>query len=261
MSEMWQSPSEIYSWFRMKRTILRFLKEELEGSGKGEIRVLDMGCGSGRDIFMLNQILKNPNQKVFFTGLDMNKSTIQANAQTARTYRLENVRFVEGDIEGDLRGLGRFDIVLSSEVIEHLHHPARLIENIDAILEPGGCAILSTPNKSNIFREVFKRLPASLKRQTYSANRWMEERRLGYGEEEPDPDFHQSYMGVGALREIVERGRLCIEKWERGSLVYGGEWLDRHALLFAVMVFLDAILPKRILPFGWDTVLKLKKRQ
>lgn len=40
----------------------------------------------------------------------------------------------------------RFDLVWCSEVIEHLRHPAKSIEEMRRVLKPGGTLIITTPN-------------------------------------------------------------------------------------------------------------------
>jgi 2-polyprenyl-3-methyl-5-hydroxy-6-metoxy-1,4-benzoquinol methylase len=43
-------------------------------------------------------------------------------------------------------GAGRFDLVVSSECIEHTPSPERALEQMAAVLKPGGYLALSTPN-------------------------------------------------------------------------------------------------------------------
>lgn len=40
---------------------------------------------------------------------------------------------------------GRFPVVLSVEVIEHLYSPATMLQNVREVLEPGGKLVLTTP--------------------------------------------------------------------------------------------------------------------
>jgi ubiquinone/menaquinone biosynthesis C-methylase UbiE len=56
-----------------------------------------------------------------------------------------------------------FDIVVSSEVIEHTPNPEQAIKEIYRVLKPGGVMVLSTPNRFWIFSlriaEIFKLRP------------------------------------------------------------------------------------------------------
>jgi SAM-dependent methyltransferase len=59
-------------------------------------------------------------------------------------------------------GLGRFDMVISNDVVEHLYLPSELVRFKKAHLNPGGIAITATPN----FGSYFKNLAYSI------FNRW-----------------------------------------------------------------------------------------
>lgn len=248
---VWQSPSEVYSWFRMKRSILDFFIEEIES--KKEIKVLDLGCGHGTDIFMLNLLTKGKN--IEFTGIDISEELIEHNNFLASKYGLKNCKFIKADIGQDLE-LGKYDVVISSEVFEHLHNLEKYLSNIKASLKENGAAIISTPNKGNFFRAVFKKFPTKVRENIYKQNIWMEERNV---KKSQGAEFHPSYIEAGRLKKKIEDSGLKIEKWHRGSLIYGGEWLDRHSFLFSCTIFLDSCLPKSMINLGWDIVLKARK--
>lgn len=61
--------------------------------------------------------------------------------------RFPEVRFVEADITGDVRSIGAFDLVLCSEVVEHIPDSAAALRGIASLLRPGGTLILSTPQR------------------------------------------------------------------------------------------------------------------
>jgi 2-polyprenyl-3-methyl-5-hydroxy-6-metoxy-1,4-benzoquinol methylase len=59
------------------------------------------------------------------------------------------VQFLLGDVETDPVPnpfqAESFDVVVSTEVIEHVYHPRRLIQNAFRLLKPSGHFIISTP--------------------------------------------------------------------------------------------------------------------
>jgi 2-polyprenyl-3-methyl-5-hydroxy-6-metoxy-1,4-benzoquinol methylase len=55
------------------------------------------------------------------------------------------VKFVEALINQDLDAFGNFDLVISSDVIEHLYRPADLLEAAFTLLKPGGHILVGTP--------------------------------------------------------------------------------------------------------------------
>src|SRR6185295_7271936 len=55
-----------------------------------------------------------------------------------------NVEFIEAFIDREL-SVGEFDLVVSSDVIEHMYRPSDLLEAARAALKPGGQILLGTP--------------------------------------------------------------------------------------------------------------------
>lgn len=47
-------------------------------------------------------------------------------------------------------GIGEFDLVTSTEVIEHLENPVGFLKNIKQLLAPGGIAVITSPNVDNL---------------------------------------------------------------------------------------------------------------
>lgn len=98
--------------------------------------VLDLGCGNGA----LSAWLQGHGMKV--TGLDHSRTGIERAQQ-----RYPGMPFERQDFSEPLRPeyAGRFDAVVSVEVIEHLLLPRRLMQSAHDALKPGGLLVLTTP--------------------------------------------------------------------------------------------------------------------
>ena len=106
---------------------------ELVKKLEGVKSICDLGCGNGH----ISGRLAAQGYQV--TGVDASTSGINL---ARRTY--PEVEFVEALIDRDLT-LGTFDLVLSSDVIEHLYRPSDLLEAAVSLLRPGGQLLLGTP--------------------------------------------------------------------------------------------------------------------
>lgn len=116
------------------RYIAKPITERLRAHGASE--VLDLGCGNGS----FSALLAAAGFKV--TGLDHSSSGIEI-AQRKHPA----VGFAQHDITQPLPAdqHSKYDAVVSTEVIEHLLLPRRLMENALNALRPGGLLILTTP--------------------------------------------------------------------------------------------------------------------
>jgi arsenite methyltransferase len=111
--------------------------EQLEG-----LRVLDLGCGAGRDVYLLAQLVGASGEVV---GVDMTAAQLAvARAHLdyhAERFGLANVRFLEGQIERlealDLEP-GSFDLVVSNCVVNLSTDKQAVLRGVRRLLKPGG---------------------------------------------------------------------------------------------------------------------------
>ena len=99
-------------------------------------RVLDLGCGNGA----LSALLAQRGYEV--KGLDGSRSGIEVASQ-----KYPGLTFAVHDISDPLPEdhRGTYDAVVSTEVIEHLYLPGRLLERALEALKPNGLLVVSTP--------------------------------------------------------------------------------------------------------------------
>ena len=108
------------------------------------LSVLDLGCGAGRDVYLLSHLVGEQGRVV---GVDMTREQLDVaeshvEAQTRRFgYREPNVRFVQGELEKlDQLGLEpeSFDLIVSNCVINLCVAKDRVLRAAHALLKPGG---------------------------------------------------------------------------------------------------------------------------
>lgn len=94
--------------------------------------ILELGCGTGYGTAELAEALPS------VVAVDR----IAPDAET----RHPNASFMRADARSIPLRPGRFDMVVSFQVIEHIENPRPYLDTIARMLKPGGCALLTTPN-------------------------------------------------------------------------------------------------------------------
>ncbi len=119
-------------------------------------KVIDIGCGNG---FMLEQIQKdNTDNNIKIFGLDNCKDLVKSTqkrlgneATIIQASANKDIPFQESD----------FDIVVSTEVIEHIKYPDLYLREINRILKKDGTLYITVPNGTAFlpFQIIAEKLP------------------------------------------------------------------------------------------------------
>lgn len=118
------------------RVLLPALRDELaQLSAAGHRRLFELGCGNGSVAALLDR------EGWDITGVDPSQEGI-AHAKIAHPH----LRLESGSAYDDLaQRYGRFPVVFSLEVVEHVYAPRAYARTMFDLVEPGGTAIVSTP--------------------------------------------------------------------------------------------------------------------
>jgi 2-polyprenyl-3-methyl-5-hydroxy-6-metoxy-1,4-benzoquinol methylase len=115
---------------------LKFIQSAIVGLKNPKAKVLDVGCGNGNSS---RQIASLGFEVI---GIDISDKTIEA-ANELNPYpnlRFENIAAEELDLND------KFDVIICSEVVEHINEPAPVIKSLKKLLKIDGILIVTVPN-------------------------------------------------------------------------------------------------------------------
>lgn len=117
-------------------------------------RILDVGCGSGIYLTLMAERSKN------VVGVELSKEGIERSQVIFDEMGLKDrIHILRGDAMNLPFQGGSFDVVLCTEVLEHLPDPSKGALEIQRVLKKGGMALISMPNLISIFW-LFNRINA-----------------------------------------------------------------------------------------------------
>lgn len=128
----------------------------------GGRRAADVGCGAG----LLAEPLARLGAEV--TGLDAAAENIEA----ARAHALGQGLEIDYRVGGPEALEGRYDLVTSLEVVEHVAEPAAFVGALAAAVAEGGLLILSTPNRTAWSRLLLVGLAEAIGRIPKGTHDW-----------------------------------------------------------------------------------------
>jgi len=119
--------------------LLKILKEITKERFDKKISALDIGCGTGT----ISLYLAEKDNSV--TGIDISKKAIKIARENAKRLHLENVTFFNEDIQS-FNFNQKFDLVICSEVLEHLSHDIKVLKKIRKLMKKDGHLLISVPS-------------------------------------------------------------------------------------------------------------------
>jgi SAM-dependent methyltransferase len=138
--------------FIYEHKIRRDVKRILSYVDAGRLRsVVDVGSGDAARLFLLRQSIRPEAECI---ALDL--SFPPALVERAKS---EHVTLVQGNIELDFHTLrdAAHDLIIMSQILEHLRDPIAALESLRAKLSPQGFLLLETPNRGGLDYLLFRR--------------------------------------------------------------------------------------------------------
>lgn len=229
-----------YETWRRVSNVVNSFKEELSTKKTAEWQVLDLGCGDGYHLMLLSSLKETRETKVHFHGIDISPSNVILAKQVTQDLGIENITFEIGNIENMGFLHNEFDIIINTDVIEHLVAPKEFVRSLFRAVKPGGLTIITTPNSNNSLVKIASRI-TSKKRIKLIPDSVTEG---GYTQEKLDNETlhgHISVKGFSEWMKIFRKSGFSVEHIKRGSMLFGGPKYNNHPLFFAFFLIIDKI--------------------
>ena len=136
---------------------VRLLRDSIERlrrrSGRGSLRILDIGCGSG---YAVTRFLSRQGDQVL--GIDMYPPNIN---YAATHFGHNGLRFICMDADSLSADGETFDIVVMADILEHLDNPMAILATAAELMVPNGILLVTVPNGKGPFEleSAFSRVP------------------------------------------------------------------------------------------------------
>ena len=124
--------------FHRRRLIAKLAAETAPGAGE----VLDVGCGQGELLGELGRRL--PNARL--SGADVSEQSLSDSRRRSAGSELFALDLTDSEFDKKHRErLGRYDLVVCSEVLEHIADHELAARRLLGLLKPGGSVIVTVP--------------------------------------------------------------------------------------------------------------------
>ena len=197
---------------------LDFIQSCLDKFGAQKIKVLDVGCGNGN----ISRYIGSKGHDVL--GIDISEATIN---KAISLTEMKNVRFENIAAEELIAAAETFDLVICSEVIEHLDTPSVVIEALRALINKDGILIVTVPNGFGP-RELFITKPLQwMKSNTPSVYGAVNsfKKALGFSGATVQSDAenltHVQFFTKKSLIELISKNELKLIQFRPSNFIEG----------------------------------------
>lgn len=181
---------------------LKFITAAVESKHTDGLSVLEVGCGNGNICFQLAKY----GHKVL--GMDISSETILT-AQALHSH--PNLEYRVIDVESFVSDR-EFDVIVCSEVLEHLYEPAKVLLAISERMKSVGIAIVTVPNGHGMREMLVTRQMQYLARKNNMLTKTVSSmmRMLGYnGYSSQTSAADLTHIQFFSLRDIQRLAHSC----------------------------------------------------
>ncbi|HEX8142181.1 MAG TPA: methyltransferase domain-containing protein [Pyrinomonadaceae bacterium] len=238
----------LWGYAKRLRFVRRAIAESFPERDAATVRVLDVGCGNGTQL-----ALPLIGEGFHLTGVDPDERSI-AHARRLSP-EASQARFVCGSVE-ELESTELFDVVILSEVLEHMTEPSALLEASARRMDTDGILIVTVPNGYGEF-ELDSRIFRLLRLQR-AVDALARNRREVVAATDNHECGHVQFFTRRRLLRLFKQCRLSIFREEASVLLSGplvGHTLARSARFIEWNARITDKLPL-VLSSGWYFALR-----
>ncbi len=157
-----------------RRSLAQFMEAV---APKSSDRVLDAGCGSGRNISLLSPLVKE------IAGVDFSEQMLERARARVIEEKLGNVSLAQGSVTKLEFPDNSFDKVICASVLQYLDNKdcAEAIAEMIRVAKPGGTLVLHVKNGTSLYgvsiklaRKISSMLGRKVKPEIYRSRAWHE---------------------------------------------------------------------------------------
>lgn len=187
---------------------IKYFAKHFSGLYSSQTHILDVGCGVGSLSFYL------ASKGMTVHGIDISSRAISLCNEVKKRIGLPTVSFKRSVLDAQIE---KNDVVICSEIIEHIDDDAQFVSLLAGKLKKNGYLFLSTPSKANIFFPlgIFARFDAEVGHVRRYTAESLEQVLTRHGFK-----IEALYPIEGILRNILFTSKLgFLIKFIRGPLV------------------------------------------
>ncbi len=178
-------------WHRQTKRHIELIKFINDADISLNAKILDVGCGKG---WLINRLRENGFNNI--QGCDWIE-------------KIDNSEFEYTRLDLNSAGLRfypdqTFDVVISSDVLEHMENPASILREMARVLKPEGHIFITIPNCANIYERLLFFLTGNSGRYRPQKNEW----------------GHISYLPSHVIAELFNRANLRLINAGGGGILF-----------------------------------------
>jgi len=122
---------DLHFWYKARLIFIEHLLNKYIKKPNNDLKILDIGCGTGTEIKVLQKFGK-------ITALDVNKQALVIAQKTG-------CEIIYANLEQDKLPSGKFDVVCAFDILEHLEKDVETLQKIYQSLQKNSLLVLTVP--------------------------------------------------------------------------------------------------------------------